>query len=167
MRVRAAILALAMLASAAPVAAQDWRGDGRGHGREHGWPGREGRGGGPVYAPPGYGGPGRGRGYPPGGYAPPGMLGFGGPPMMEPAPFSPREVQEEARRAVREGHHRSLSEILPSLRGRMPPGRMLDARMEPGPAGRPVYHVIWAAANGRRMEFDVDPETGALLGGGR
>jgi uncharacterized membrane protein YkoI len=85
---------------------------------------------------------------------------------MAPA-FSEHEVQEEARRAVREGHHRSLGEILPSLRRRMPPGRMLDARMEPGPNGRPVYHVIWGGANGRRMDFTVDPETGALLGGGR
>jgi uncharacterized membrane protein YkoI len=44
------------------------------------------------------------------------------------------------------------------------PGRMLDAWQEVGPDGRPAYRVRWAAAGGRRIDFIVDAQTGAIIG---
>lgn len=176
MNLKAAIMVLAMLASAAPAAAQEWRGDGDGHGRgraEHGWrgrgpdgngpPGQRGRIEGEAFVPPGQ----RGRGYPaPAPYGLPvgQMLGFGAPPAA-PASWQGGD-QAEARRAVREGRHVSLGQAIDAIRRRTP-GRQLDAEMEPGPGGRHVYRVRWATADGRRIDYIVDAETGAIIGEGR
>ena len=122
------------------------------------------RGGAAVQA---YGGP-RGR-Y----YAPP-------PP---PAPYEPplapeyyrsrpdslgaqwAQQQDEARMGVRQGRIIPLSRVVQNLE-RLRPGRVLDAGLEAGPDGRAAYRVRWAAAGGRRIDFIVDAETGAIIGRG-
>jgi hypothetical protein len=126
---------------------------GFGGGRFGGYPGG-GRGG---FVPPG-GGWGR-QGFAPGGALPPvrgpGFGAFGGGDW--------RGQQEEVRRAVREGRHVPLGQAIEAVRRRAP-GRELDAGLEPGPNGRPVYRLRWAGQNGRRQDYMVDAETGAVLG---
>ena len=73
-----------------------------------------------------------------------------------------REQQNEARAGVRSGELRPLGGVLAELRRRRP-GRQLDAGLEEGVDGRPVYRVRWAADNGRRIDFIVDARTGAIL----
>ena len=73
-----------------------------------------------------------------------------------------REQQEEARRAVREGRHVPLAKVIEQIR-RLTPGRQLDAGLEPGAGGKAVYRVRWAADNGKRLDYLVDAETGAVL----
>jgi hypothetical protein len=73
-----------------------------------------------------------------------------------------RQQQEEARRAVRSGRFVPLSRVVPNLKRRYP-GRQLDAGIEDDWQGRPVYRVRWAATNGRRIDFIVDAQTGAIL----
>jgi uncharacterized membrane protein YkoI len=73
-----------------------------------------------------------------------------------------RQQQDEARRAVREGRHVPLGQVLDQIR-RSNPGRQLDAGIEEDPYGRTVYRVRWASANGRRMDYLVDAETGHIL----
>jgi peptidase YpeB-like protein len=73
-----------------------------------------------------------------------------------------RQQQDEARRGVRSGQLMPLNRVLPNLQRRFP-GRQLDAGIETGWQGQPVYRVRWAAANGRRIDFIVDARTGAIL----
>lgn len=72
-----------------------------------------------------------------------------------------REQQNEARRGVQQGNI-PLGQVIEIIR-RNTPGRQLDAGLEAGPDGRPVYRVRWAAADGRRIDFLVDARTGAIL----
>ena len=74
-----------------------------------------------------------------------------------------REQQNEARQKVNEGRHLPLDQIIAEIR-RKTPGRLLDTGLEQGPAGRTVYRVRWAAANGRRIDFLVDAQSGAIVG---
>lgn len=73
-----------------------------------------------------------------------------------------REQQNEARDTVRAGRHVPLERVIEEIRRRTP-GRLLDTGLEQGPAGRPVYRVRWASANGRRIDFLVDAGSGAIL----
>lgn len=73
-----------------------------------------------------------------------------------------REQQDEARRGVRQGGYRPLAQVLGDLQRRNP-GRQLDAGIERGFNGQPVYRVRWAARNGRRIDYIVDARTGAIL----
>ena len=73
-----------------------------------------------------------------------------------------REQQDEARRGVRQGGYRPLAQVLGQLQRRNP-GRQLDAGIERGFNGQPVYRVRWAARNGRRIDYIVDARTGAIL----
>ena len=178
---------LGLYLSAFDAAAQprgDWSGrrDGGFGGVRYGAPGG-GRG--------GYGGPfGPGRGgFPGGGY--PGGGYRGGYPergypdgydgRSEPEPYQGgaarafggsgpgafggdwRGEQDEVRRAVREGRHIPLGQAIEAVRRRAP-GRELDAGLEPGPNGRPVYRLRWAGQNGRRQDYMVDAGTGEVLG---
>jgi uncharacterized membrane protein YkoI len=59
----------------------------------------------------------------------------------------------------------SLGWVIESI-GRRSPGRVLDARVEDR-AGRAVYRVLWLTAHGRRIDYIVDAETGAVIGGGQ
>jgi hypothetical protein len=79
-----------------------------------------------------------------------------------------RDQQNEVRQAVREGRHIPLGRAIDAVRQRSP-GRELDAGLEPGPGGRTMYRVRWAASNGRRIDYLVDAATGAIVStqGGR
>ena len=72
-----------------------------------------------------------------------------------------RQQQNEARDAVRRGRHVPLPQVLETLRRRTP-GRQLDVGIEQH-AGRSMYRVRWAAADGRRIDYLVDAETGAVV----
>jgi hypothetical protein len=74
-----------------------------------------------------------------------------------------RQQQDEARQGVRQGRYVPLSRVLPELRRRSP-GRQLDAGLEQGFDGRPVYRVRWGAANGRRIDYIIDAQTGQVIG---
>jgi len=87
---------------------------------------------------------------------------FAGAPEQDSLGAGWREQQEEARRAVREGRHIPLAKVIEQIR-RLTPGRQLDAGLEPGASGKAVYRVRWAADNGKRLDYLVDAETGAVL----
>lgn len=53
-----------------------------------------------------------------------------------------------------------LDQVINQIRRRSPGGRLLDASLEGG--GR-YYRVVWATADGRRIDYLVDAETGAIL----
>jgi uncharacterized membrane protein YkoI len=72
-----------------------------------------------------------------------------------------RQQQDEARRAVQSGRHVPLGRVLEQLRRRTP-GKQLDVGLEQRD-GRQVYRVRWAAADGRRIDYIVDAESGAVL----
>ena len=74
-----------------------------------------------------------------------------------------REQQNEARQKVKEGRHVPLDRVIATIRARTP-GRLLDTGLEQGADGRTVYRVRWAAANGRRIDFLVDAQSGAIVG---
>ena len=186
------VLLAASLAAAAPALADNdhgrgdggWHGGGRGDGGT--WRGGRSEGGSPRGEPAGEprgngngngGGNGRGgRWVGPGG-APegrwnggyPGSEGgqvYAAPPRgrQGPVPEYYSGEQDEARRGVRSGQIRPMGEIVSRLE-RARPGRMLDANLEPGPNGRPAYRVIWGAADGRRIDYLIDAQTGAILQG--
>ena len=67
----------------------------------------------------------------------------------------------EARDRVRQGDILPLPQVLGPI-GRRTPGRLLDAGLELA-GDRPVYRVRWAAADGRRIDYQVDARSGAVL----
>ena len=69
--------------------------------------------------------------------------------------------QNEARAAVRQGRFLPLARVIAVIRARTP-GRELDSGIEQL-GGRAVYRVRWAAASGRRIDYIVDAENGAIL----
>ena len=72
-----------------------------------------------------------------------------------------RQQQDEARDAVRRGRHVPLPQVLDTLRRRTP-GRILDSGIEEL-GGRKMYRVRWATDDGRRIDYLVDAETGAVV----
>ena len=108
----------------------------RGDRGERGPPERE-------YLPPGF----ERHAYPPG----PPPRGYAGPQGGEPPGFPP---------PVR-GRMEPLGGVITTI-GRRTPGRQLDTEME-FMDGRPVYRVIWLTIGGRRMDYVVDAESGAIL----
>jgi uncharacterized membrane protein YkoI len=72
-----------------------------------------------------------------------------------------RQQQGEAREAVQSGRAIPLGRVMDQIRRRTP-GRPLDAGMEDW-NGRAVYRVRWAADDGRRIDYIVDAENGAIL----
>jgi uncharacterized membrane protein YkoI len=75
-----------------------------------------------------------------------------------------REQQQEARKGVQEGNM-PLAQVIERI-NRVTPGRALDAGLETGADGRPVYRVRWATKDGRRIDYLVDARTGQIQGGG-
>lgn len=71
------------------------------------------------------------------------------------------EQQEEARRCVQTGRCMPLPRVLEIIR-QQTPGRQLDAGLEQA-GGRTVYRVRWAAEGGRRIDYLVDAQSGAIL----
>ena len=180
----ALVLSVALATSAAPVLAQPAHEHGHGGGRdqgargyegrgggEHGWPGGWGeRRGGYAYPRDAYSGP-RGAyserpAYPgDGGYPEPrGGYGFAGPPP-EPRPQAPyggyARQQDEVREGVSQGRYMGLARVIGIIRQRTP-GRQLDAGLENW-GGRAVYRVRWAEPGGRRTDYIVDAQSGAIL----
>jgi uncharacterized membrane protein YkoI len=72
-----------------------------------------------------------------------------------------REQQDEARQGVQAGRLLPMPQVIEIVR-RQTPGRLLDAGLEQA-GGRPVYRVRWAADGGRRIDYLVDAQTGAIL----
>lgn len=71
-----------------------------------------------------------------------------------------RAQQDQARGGVQSGRLVPLSRVIEMI-GRRVPGRVLDAGLEGG-----NYRVRWATADGRRIDFIVDAQTGQILSGG-
>jgi hypothetical protein len=158
---------LVLAALAAPAGAQGWNGGhgGRGYPQARGPAPQVYRGGpqpfrgAPMPMPPQ---PYRGEPQP-----------FRGPPAGPPgwqgdslgAGWGPQ--QDEVRQGVRQRRFVPLGQAIESIR-RRGPGRELDAGLEQF-EGRPAYRVRWAAPDGRRIDYMVDAESGAILGadGGR
>jgi len=76
------------------------------------------------------------------------------------AGWSPQ--QDAVRAGVREKRYVPLGQAIESIR-RRGPGRELDAGLEQW-QGRPAYRVRWAEPDGRRIDYMVDAESGAILG---
>ncbi|MET4697523.1 hypothetical protein ABIE65_000534 [Constrictibacter sp. MBR-5] len=70
--------------------------------------------------------------------------------------------QDDARRAVRSGEARPLSEILSGLSGRYP-GRVLDADIAERGSGEWTYGIRLLDPRGRVVELDVDARSGRVL----
>jgi uncharacterized membrane protein YkoI len=104
-------------------------------------------------APPGY------RGEPPPTYrgGPPPGPGWGGDSLGAGWGLQ----QDEVRQGVRQKRFVPLGQAIQSIR-RHGPGHELDAGLEDW-GGRPAYRVRWAAPNGRRIDYMVDAESGAIL----
>jgi hypothetical protein len=156
----ALVVSLVLAALAAPASAQGWNG---GHGGRGGPSGP--RGGLPAAhgpSPQPYRGP-------PQGQPPAQPQPFRGPPGWEGdslgAGWSPQ--QDEVRQGVRQRRFVPLGQAIESIRRRSP-GRELDAGLEQFD-GRPAYRVRWADPDGRRIDYMVDAESGAILNadGGR
>jgi hypothetical protein len=96
----------------------------------------------PAYAPPRYAAP---------------------PPRRQYENGSGWSQTREAPPGAYPGRSAPLSGVIESLRRRSP-GRELDASLDMAD-GRPVYRVLWLTERGRRMDFLVDAETGAILSG--
>ena len=110
------------------------------------------------------------RGYPeargPYGEPPRGAYGYPAPPYgYRPGPDSLGAdwggQQDEVRAGVRQGRYMGLARVIGMIRQRTP-GRQLDAGLEQW-GGRAVYRVRWAAPNGRRIDYIVDAQSGAIL----
>jgi peptidase YpeB-like protein len=76
------------------------------------------------------------------------------------AGWSPQ--QDAVRAGVRQKLYVPLGQAIESIR-RRGPGRELDAGLEQW-QGRPAYRVRWAEPDGRRIDYMVDAESGAILG---
>jgi hypothetical protein len=70
--------------------------------------------------------------------------------------------QDAVRAGVRQKLYVPLGQAIESIR-RRGPGRELDAGLEQW-QGRPAYRVRWAEPDGRRIDYMVDAESGAILG---
>ncbi|HZC17146.1 MAG TPA: PepSY domain-containing protein [Caulobacteraceae bacterium] len=141
----ALVVGLLLAALAAPVGAQGWHG-----GRGGGGPG------GGFGGPRGFPGP-RGPAPQPFRGPPPGPGGWEGDSLG--AGWGPQ--QDMVRQGVRQKRFVPLGQAIESIR-RFGPGHELDAGLEDW-GGRPAYRVRWAAPNGRRIDYMVDAETGAIL----
>ncbi len=171
------VLLATVIVAATPALADHDHGRGgggwqHGGGEQRGGEGRggEGRGGGRWAnggVPPGQvgrGGPGEGRygGYPVGPEPGP-VPGYAEPPRARAPQEYYRGEQDQAREGVRSGQIRSMGWIVGRLQSRG--GHMLDANLGQGPGGQPVYRVIWASPDGRRVDYIIDARTGAILQG--
>ncbi len=72
--------------------------------------------------------------------------------------------QNEAYDARREGRIVPLEQVISQIQRRVG-GRLLDADLQDR-GGRPIYIVRWSTDDGRRIDFVVDAQSGAIIGGG-
>ena len=164
-RLSALVVGLVLMALAAPVGAQGWRG-GHGGGGPRGGGFPMARGPAPQPFRGGPGGPGGPGGQPFRG-VPMQPQPFRGPPGPGPgwegdslgAGWGPQ--QDEVRQGVRQRRFVPLNQAIQSIR-RRGPGHELDAGLEQW-GGRPAYRVRWAGPDGRRIDYMVDAQSGAIL----
>lgn len=71
-----------------------------------------------------------------------------------------RAQSDQARGGVQSGRLVPLGRVIAMIASRVP-GRVLDAGLEGN-----NYRVRWATADGRRIDFIVDAQTGQILSGG-
>lgn len=90
-----------------------------------------------------------------------GAFSFDGPRTLASA-GGWRGPEGQARDRVRGGDILPLPRILGEIKRRTP-GRLLDAGLEDGPGGRPVYRIRWATEDGRRIDYLVDARSGEIL----
>ena len=90
------------------------------------------------------------------------------PPQSGPAPRSPDSLgadwggqQDEVRAGVRQGRFMPLARVIGEIRQHTP-GHQLDAGLEEW-GGRSCYRVRWATPDGRRIDYLVDAQSGAIL----
>lgn len=88
-----------------------------------------------------------------------------GRPVLVPVPDSLgadwRPQQDEARRGVRQGRMMPLEAVVGRI-ARRTPGRLLDTGIETWGA-QTVYRVRWQAADGRRIDYIVDAQSGGVI----
>ena len=88
--------------------------------------------------------------------------GYRGPP--QPQYHGPPQGQGYGYPGARPGGRTvPLDGVVGQLRRRYPTGRLLDAEMQ-DQGGRPVYRVHWATGDGRRIDYLIDAQTGAVIG---
>jgi len=68
-----------------------------------------------------------------------------------------RAQSDQARGGVQSGRLVPMARVIEQI-NRRTPGRVLDADLKGG-----KYRVVWAATDGRRIDFIVDAETGQIL----
>lgn len=78
-------------------------------------------------------------------------------------PFGSSFSAGEASDAVRQGQHIPLRQVIRQIEAQEG-GKMLDAQLvSRGPGQSAVYEIQWLSGDGRRIEYVVDAETGAML----
>jgi hypothetical protein len=84
------------------------------------------------------------------------------PPGWRGAPREPPGITREP--GAVHSRMASLDWVIESIQRRSP-GRQLDANLGYVDGGRPVYVVRWLTQHGRRTDYIVDAQTGAILSG--
>ena len=74
------------------------------------------------------------------------------------------QQQQAARRDVQEGKLVPMAQVIAMINKRTP-GRNLDARIDKV-GERQVYRIPWVTSDGRRIDYVVDAQSGAILSGG-
>ncbi len=91
------------------------------------------------------------------------VLPVGGALAQARPPFGSSFSAGEASDAVRQGQHVPLRQVIRQIEAQEG-GKMLDAQLvSRGPGQSAVYEVQWLSAVGRRIDFVIDAETGAIL----
>ncbi len=86
--------------------------------------------------------------------APPPALAQGAFWQLQLAPDGPRD-------AVQSGQVMPLREIVRRVQS-SEPGELLDAQLVQA-GGRAIYVILWLTPDGRRLQIDVDAQTGRIL----
>ena len=69
--------------------------------------------------------------------------------------------QQQARQGVQEGRLVPIAQVFAAL-NRRTPGKQQDARIE-RVGERQVYRIPWVTTDGKRIDYTVDAQSGAIL----
>jgi uncharacterized membrane protein YkoI len=72
--------------------------------------------------------------------------------------------QQQARQGVQEGRLVPMAQVIAALNKRTP-GKQQDAKID-RVGERQVYRIPWVTSDGRRIDYVVDAQSGAILSGG-
>lgn len=86
--------------------------------------------------------------------SPPAVLAQGAFWQLQLAPDGPRD-------AVQSGQVMTLREIVRRVQA-SEPGELLDAQLVQA-GSRAIYVILWLTPDGRRLQLDVDAQTGRIL----